>query len=100
MDHTNHVRLSESELTSDLVDGAIIYDAYDHKIGDVSHVHLLAGGGRVVVDVGGFLGTGSKPVAMPLSQIDFMRDENGDVHAMTNWTKDELKDQPEHKDMN
>jgi hypothetical protein len=27
-----------------------------------------------------------------------MHDDAGDVHAVTNWTKDQLKDMPEHKD--
>jgi hypothetical protein len=50
-----------------------------------------------VIDVGGFLGIGSKPVAVPVSQLDLMRDEDGNVHAVTGWTKDELKDMPEHQ---
>ncbi|MBB4351173.1 hypothetical protein GGE35_004717 [Rhizobium cellulosilyticum] len=25
-----------------------------------------------------------------------MRDEDGDVHAVTAWTKDQLKEMPEH----
>jgi hypothetical protein len=27
-----------------------------------------------------------------------MRDEDGDVHAVTSWTKDQLKEMPEHTD--
>jgi hypothetical protein len=27
-----------------------------------------------------------------------MRDEDGDVHAVTSWTKDQLKEMPEHRD--
>ena len=27
-----------------------------------------------------------------------LRDEDGNVHAVTNWTKDELKAMPEHVD--
>ncbi|MDP9629325.1 UNVERIFIED_ORG: hypothetical protein J2W85_001386 [Ensifer adhaerens] len=26
-----------------------------------------------------------------------MRDEDGDVHAITTWTKDQLKEMPEHR---
>jgi hypothetical protein len=37
-------------------------------------------------------------VAVTASQLDFMRDEDGDVHAVTNWTKDQLKAMPEHRD--
>ena len=45
---------------------------------------------------GGFLGIGAKPVAVSASDLDFMRDEDGDVHAT--WTKDQLKGMPEHQD--
>lgn len=94
MDHTNHVRLASNELTPDVLDGATIYGADDEKVGKVSHLH----GSEVVIDVGGFLGIGAKPVAVPATQLDFMRDEDGDVHAVTTWTKDQLKDMPEHQD--
>lgn len=94
MDHTNHVRLASNELTPDILDGATIYGADDEKVGTVSHVH----GSEVVIDVGGFLGIGAKPVAVPANQLDFMRDEDGDVHAVTSWTKDQLEGMPEHQD--
>lgn len=94
MDHTSHVRLASNELTPDVLDGATIYGADDEKVGKVSHLH----GSQVVIDVGGFLGIGAKPVAVPANQLDFMRDEDGDVHAVTTWTKDQLKDMPEHRD--
>jgi len=93
MDHSNHVRLRSEELTPDVLEGAAIYGPDDEKIGSVDHVH----GTQVIIDVGGFLGIGAKPVAVPASQLDFMRDEDGDVHAVTSWTKDQLKDMPEHK---
>jgi hypothetical protein len=98
MDHSRHTRLSESELTVDTLDGATIYGPGDEKIGSVSHVHGMGQTAKVVVDVGGFLGIGAKPVAVPLSELEFMRDEDGDVHAVTNWTKDQLKAMPEHID--
>ena len=94
MDHTNHVRLTPPELTPDVLKGATIYGPDDEKIGSVDHVH----GKQVVIDVGGFLGIGAKPVAVPASQLDFMRDEDGDVHAVTSWTEDELKKMPKHQD--
>jgi hypothetical protein len=50
MDHSNHVRLRQTEYSPAVLEGATIYD-------------------------------------------------KGGVHAVTNWTKDQLKDMPEHKDM-
>ncbi|TPK66550.1 PRC-barrel domain containing protein [Mesorhizobium sp. B2-4-19] len=98
MDHANHARLTSTELTPDILADATIYDADDNKVGTVSHVHGSGAASQVVIDVGGFLGIGAKPVAVPASQLDFMRDEDGDVHAVTNWTKDQLKKMPEHHD--
>ena len=96
MDHTHHVRLATAELTPDILDGATVYGADDHKVGHVSHVHGVGVASQIIVDVGGFLGLGAKPVAVPSSDLDFMRDENGDVHAVTSWTKDQLEKMPEH----
>lgn len=92
MDHSKHIRLRSDELLPSVLEGATIYGPGDEKIGSVSHVH----DSQVVVDVGGFLGIGAKPVAVSAAELDFMRDENGNVHAVTNWTKDQLKNMPEH----
>ncbi|NRF17561.1 PRC-barrel domain-containing protein [Agrobacterium pusense] len=98
MDHTNHVRLAATELTPAILEGATIYGADDHKVGKLDHVHGSGSGGTAIIDVGGFLGIGAKPVGVPLMDLQFMRDEDGDVHAVTTWTKDQLKEMPEHKD--
>lgn len=97
MDHSQHARLTPTELTPAL-EGATIYGADDHKVGKVSHVHGVGSASQIVVDVGGFLGLGAKPVAVPLSELEFMRDERGDIHAVTAWTKDQLEQMPEHHD--
>ena len=96
MDHANHIRLSVAELTPAVLDGATIYGADDHKVGHVSHVHGSGAASEIIVDVGGFLGLGAKPVAVPASDLEFMRDEHGDVHAVTSWTKEQLEQMPEH----
>ncbi|MEX2692074.1 PRC-barrel domain-containing protein [Rhizobium mongolense] len=98
MDYTNHVRLTTSEFTPAVLEGATIYGADDHKVGKIDHIHGAGAGGSALIDVGGFLGVGAKPVAVPISDLEFMRDEDGDVHAVTSWTKDELKQMSEHRD--
>jgi ribosomal 30S subunit maturation factor RimM len=96
MDHSLHTRLQQAELNAAILEGADVYGADDHKVGKVSHVHGTGLGSQIIVDVGGFLGIGAKPVAVPADQLDFMRDKDGDVHAVTNWTKDQLEKMPEH----
>jgi len=98
MDHSKHVRLDQAEFSADVLEGASIYDADDNDIGSVNHVHGTGAAARVVIDVGGFLGIGAKPVAVAASDLDFMRDEDGEVHAVTRWTKEQLEEMPEHKD--
>ena len=96
MDHANHTRLSSDELTSDILQGATIYGAGDEKVGHVSHLHGSGAACQVVVDVGGFLGLGAKHVVIGLGQLEFMRDEQGAVHAVTGWSKEQLEAMPEH----
>ncbi len=96
MDHSKHIPLRPEELTGSNLEGANVYGPDDHDIGNVSHFHGTGATAQVVVDVGGFLGIGAKPVAIKLMNLTFMRDENGKVHATTIMTKEELKELPEH----
>ena len=96
MDHSAHQPLAASDLTEATLMDAVIYGPEDEKVGTVSHVHGTGPTSQVIVDVGGFLGIGAKPVAIAVSQLNFMRDENGDVHATTSMTKDQAKALPEH----
>lgn len=97
MDHAAHKRLEISEYTDAVLTGATVYGPGDETIGTVSHVHGAGEGAQVIIDVGGFLGIGAKPVLVPAHQLDLMRDEGGAVHAVTSWTKDDLKAMPEHR---
>ena len=65
-----------------------------------SAVTAISLGGReaLLTETGGFLGIGSKPVLVPVSDLDVMRDGDGVVHAVSRWTKDDLKALPEHRD--
>lgn len=96
MDHTNHIRLAESELTKAALDGVKIYGPGDETIGTVNHTHGMGASAEVVLEVGGFLGIGAKEVVVPASDIEFMRDTDGTVHGITRWTKDDVKALPSH----
>jgi hypothetical protein len=96
MDHTTHIRLEPAELNAANLEGADVYDSRDHKVGTISHLHGTGAQTHVVVDVGGFLGIGAKPVSLQLSQLDVMRDDHDSVHAITPMTKDQIEALPEH----
>lgn len=98
MDHSKHARLTPEEITPDNLEGATIYGVNDEKVGSISHIHGIGSSSRVIIDVGGFLGIGAKPVSVAASELDLMRDESGTIHGVTTWTKDQLKAMPEHQD--
>lgn len=96
MDHTNHTRLDASDLDQMTLEGAAIYDPMDENVGSIAHVHGAGDSMQVAVDVGTFLGMGGRTVLIPVSALDIMQDEDGEVHATTSWTKDEIEALPEH----
>jgi hypothetical protein len=96
MRHDNHTRLTMADLNSMSLKGATIYDPQDEKVGAVSDVQGSGSGMQVMVDVGTFLGMGGKTVAIPITALDVMQDEDGDIHATTSWTKAQIKALPEH----
>lgn len=95
-EHSHHARLSELDLTSKNLEGAPIYDQHNVEIGKVSHLHGSGAQAQVILDVGGFLGIGVKHVAVDMALFDFMRDENGNVHALTRLSREQLEAMPEH----
>lgn len=104
MDHSDSAANSTSAVLNaidfvpeTLID-AIVYGAGGEKIGTVSHVHGMGPATQVVVDVGGFLGIGAKPVMLAARDLTVMRDADGSVHAQSRWTKDQVKAMPEHVD--
>lgn len=97
MDHASNVVLDSIDFTPETLLHAEIYGDEDHKIGYVSHVHGMGTASQVVIDVGGFLGMGAKSVMMPAKDLVFMRDDDGTVHGLTSWTKDQVRALPEHR---
>ncbi len=96
MDHINHKRLDMMEMSDAVLEGATIYDQMDENVGSISHVNGTGPNMQVAVDVGTFLGMGGKTVLIPVSALDIMQDEDGAVHATTNWTKGQIEALPEH----
>lgn len=84
-------------LTAEKLTGAKVYDANDEVIGEVGTL-VLSDDGQVtqtIVDVGGFLGMGEKPVALKLTDVDILRNEAGDdVRVYLTKTKEELEAMP------
>lgn len=81
-------------LVSDVYKAAV-YDTNNHKIGQVDNL-VLSSDGQIktaVIGVGGFLGVGSKDVAVPFSDLK-VANQNGKEELTVDRTKDQLKAAP------
>ncbi|BCH30370.1 hypothetical protein MesoLjLc_23000 [Mesorhizobium sp. L-8-10] len=79
----------------DLV-GTTVYGAEDANVGEIGDVVLTQNGkvDAVIVDVGGFLGVGEKPVAIGMDNLVFMTDADGNKYLYTNFTEEQLNAAP------
>ncbi len=96
MDHTTHRPLAAMDYSEDTLVDATVYGPGDETIGTIAHVHGTGASAKAVIEVGGFLGLGTRSVSVDCSALNFMRDEDGTVHATTTWTRAEVKALPEH----
>ena len=78
--------------------GATVRNDKREAVGKVEDVYVDNSGAikTVVVSVGGFLGVGSKSVAVKWGDLKLSRDDKSIV-ITTNWTKDSLKAMPDYK---
>lgn len=83
-------------LSADKIMGARVHDGNNDDIGEVGDV-LLTTDNKIeayVVDVGGFLGLGEKPVAIAAKSLKIMADANGNLIIFTPFTQDQLNNAP------
>jgi hypothetical protein len=76
-------------ITTEEVLGARVYGSNDEWIGDLSEFNLADDGSieGVIIDVGGFLGIGEKPVQMSLDQVTLRRYAGDEIRAYVNATE-------------
>lgn len=88
------------QITSETLTGVAVYDATDAHVGEISEL-LIDPDGKVtdaVVDVGGFLGMGEKPVALPLSEIEILHNADTDqLRVFVATTKEQLEAMPAYE---
>jgi sporulation protein YlmC with PRC-barrel domain len=88
-------RMAPDEMRASKIIGRNVYGPDDSSIGDVDDLVLdLDGRARqVVVSVGGFLGIGSKRVAVPMSELKWGDND----HLTLNLSKDQLASAPSYE---
>ena len=87
----------EGYMTTETLTSARVYDANNEWVGDIGELVLDDQGQitQAVIDVGGFLGIGEKPVAIPMDQLQILRAAEGEeVRAYVMLTEDQLEELP------
>jgi hypothetical protein len=96
-----YVDVDAAVLTAEDLDDADVYDANNERIGEVSKL-IIGQDGKItqaVIDVGGFLGMGEKPVLMNYSDLLIEgRADNTDLRVRVGATKEQLEAMPTYND--
>jgi sporulation protein YlmC with PRC-barrel domain len=92
-----YVAADPATLTTEALTGITVYGPNDESVGEISDFVLDDSKAikQVIVDVGGFLGMGEKPVALDLAQLKVLRSDSGtDFRAYVEMTKEQLETLP------
>lgn len=89
-----------TKLTTEDLEDATVYSSKDEAIGEIDKL-ILSKDGKIsaaLVDIGGFLGMGEKPVSLPFSKLKVMQTEDGgEVRVIVDQTRESLEAMPEYK---
>jgi len=92
--------VATQDVSANQLIGATVYGTDDSNIGEVHDVIFNKNGDidAAIIDVGGFLGIGEKPVGVKFSALNVRTDENGKLLVMINATKDQLDQAPKFEE--
>ena len=93
-DYVNTVDYVDAkQLTAEEMLGTSVYGSDRKSVGEIGNVLMTDDGqaDAIIIDVGGFLGLGEKPVAVSFESVKFYREDNGGLTVMTPFTEDELE---------
>ena len=85
--------LTDAPLTAEELIGTNAYGPADEHLGTIGDVVLSEDGKTieaVIIDFGGFLGIGTKPVAVAIENLRFATNSNGDKFLFLNVTREQL----------
>lgn len=95
LDRSGLSDFDEATLTADDLRGIAVYGRNDEQIGTIGDIVTNADGSfdAVIVDVGGFLGLGAKPVAVGFENLSFSSDTFGNRYLFLNSSREQLEAQ-------
>lgn len=96
IDRSGFSEFDETGLSAEDLRGIGVYGINDEQIGTIGDIITNPDGSfdAVIVDVGGFLGLGAKPVAVGFDDLAFSADTFGNRYLFLNTTRAQLEAQP------
>ena len=96
LDRSGFSEFDETGLAAEDLLGIGVYGINDEQIGTIGDVIANPDGSfdAIIVDVGGFLGLGAKPVAVGYDDLVFSADTFGNRYLFLNATREQLEAQP------
>ncbi len=97
-DNAKMATVDATKISADTLIGTTVYDSDNQNVGEVGDVIANKDGtiDAVIVDVGGFLGIGEKPVAIAFEDLDIRKDENNNMNVYSAFTKEQLDGAPQY----
>jgi|LNFM01.1.fsa_nt_gb sporulation protein YlmC with PRC-barrel domain len=95
-----YAQMDVANMTAEELMGVRVYGQNDEDVGEISDIVLDANGKatQIIVDVGGFLGIGEKPVAIDMQQLQIMQEtEGGMLRARVDMTQEEIEALPQQE---
>jgi sporulation protein YlmC with PRC-barrel domain len=94
----NTVIVDTTNISADELKNTTVYDADNQNVGNVGDVIVTKDGkiDAIIVDVGGFLGIGEKPVAIAFEDLKIHKAQDGKLIASTSFTKEQLDNAPKY----
>lgn len=85
-------------MSVDDLQGAYVYGVNEENLGEISELIVEEGNlTKAVIDVGGFLGMGEKPVAVEFDKLQILKNaEGGDLRIYIDATEERLESAPEY----
>ncbi len=93
-----HAPLEPMDLTQETLSGAVVYGMDEFVIGRISRLHDLGHEVEVIVQYADAMRGQIRPIALPASEMDFLRDDDGNVFATIERSRDEIAASPLHLD--
>ncbi|MFQ6547359.1 PRC-barrel domain-containing protein [Aestuariibius sp. 2305UL40-4] len=87
-------------IPAEQLDGARVYSTDESSVGEIGELLVDTEGNlaAAVIEVGGFLGFGEKPVGVEISELQIMQSaEGGSLRVYIDATEDQLQELPDYQ---